>query len=443
MKSPSRSTVSIHPIWAWAVAFLVIVVACSTPSPNATSTTIPLGGTSATSLSRTAQIVEVNGTVKLRLSVNADWSDATAGQALTAGTQIQTFAGSTARIDVSPGTIVRIGASTLFTVGELAGDNTQPVTRLDLLSGKVWVILNAALNGGSFDVQTPVGVAAVRGSYLGVDYDDIIQNMISSCLEGNCNARNNFGITDMIAEQETSIINADLPPLPPTTMDPDRLEKWREFVKEAAPLIAPAETRMVPTWAAPNFENTRAAIQTLVPRPSATPNSTRPPNPATEQSVVLTRVFNPTAEKPTFSSGQFNRLTQMATSQPTLNPTRVSDILTRIATSVIRASSTRPNEKTPEPTRTPRPIDPPKPTETPDKPTEPVKPTETPRRPTESVRPTDPPKPTDPPRPTNVPRPTDPPKPTDPPARPTDPPKPTDPPPIIRPTNPPPTEVKK
>ncbi|MBI4631586.1 MAG: FecR domain-containing protein [Chloroflexi bacterium] len=196
MKIPSRFTISIRPFWAWAVAFLVIVVACSTPSPNATSTTIPLGVTPAASLTRSAKIVEINGSVKLRLSANANWSEAVAGQDLTAGTQIQTFAESTARIDVSPGTIVRIGASTLFTVGELAGDNTQPVTRLDLLSGKLWVILNAALNGGSFDVQTPVGVAAVRGSYLGVDYDDIIQNMISSCLEGNCNARNNFGITD-------------------------------------------------------------------------------------------------------------------------------------------------------------------------------------------------------------------------------------------------------
>jgi hypothetical protein len=346
------------------------------------------------------------------------------------------------------------------------------VTRLDLLSGKIWVILNAVLNGGSFDVQTPVGVAAVRGSYLGVDYDDIIQNMISSCLEGHCDARNKFGITDMTAEQETSIINADLPPLPATTMDPERLEKWREVVKEAASLIAPAETRMAPTWAAPNFENTRAAVLTLVPRPSATPSSTRPPNPATEQSIVLTRVFDPTSQPPTLSSGQFNRLTQMATSQPTLNPTRVSEILTRVATLDSRLATNRPPSKTPEPTHTPRLTEPPKETEPASKPTEVVKPTEkveptnTPRpigppirltdtpKPTEPPRLTETPKPTEPPRatstprltnppntprPTDLPKPTDVPKPTDPPRQP-DPPRATDRP---KPTDPPATEEKK
>jgi|GEM_PF-1221161 len=436
---------SIHPVWVWAIAFLVIVVACSTPSPGSPTLSPSASVSPPSSLARLARIVEVTGSVKQRVTTSDEWRDAVVGQELAAGAQVQTFAASGARIDVSPSPVVRVGASTLFTVSNLSGSNDQPVTTLDLLSGKIWVILNTALNGGSFDVQTPVGVAAVRGSYLGVDFDDIVENMIASCLEGHCDARNKFGITDMTAEQETSIINADLPPLPATTMDPERLEKWREVVKEATLLIAPAETRMAPTWAAPNFENTRAAIQTLVPRPSATPNSTRPPNPATEQSIVLTRVFDPTAQPPTLSSGQFNRLTQMATSQPTLNPTRVSEILTRVATLDSRLATNRPPSKTPEPTNTPRLTELPKETEPAGKPTGVIKPTEE-TKPTEKVEPTntprpigppirftDTPKPTDPPRPTEIPKPTEPPRPSNTP-RPIDPPRPTE---IPKPTEPP------
>lgn len=181
-----------------------------------------------------------------------DWVAATVGQTLPGGGEVQTLEDGEARVDISPNTIVRLGPRTHFVVADLGESDKQPDTKVELIVGELWVILNSALNGGSFEVETPVGVAAVRGSYLSVDYDPVSDSLIISCLEGFCSVRNRFGVADLIAEQET-LIRRGLPPEPPGPMDPDRLERWQRFAREAQALIAPALTRLAPTWRATGY----------------------------------------------------------------------------------------------------------------------------------------------------------------------------------------------
>ncbi len=268
---------------AWACDLpLVTSSPTSTPPPAvAEGTPSPLPATAPLASStpppaRAASITGLLNAVQSRGTAAEDWAAATLGQMLPGGGEVQTLEDGEARVDISPDTIVRLAPSTHFVVADLRGSDERPDTQLELIVGELWVILNSALNGGSFDVETPVGVATVRGSYLSVDYDLVSDSLIISCLEGLCSVRNPLGVADLIAEQET-LIRRGLPPEPPGPMDPDRLERWQRFVREAQPFIAPALTRLAPTWRAAGYEATRSARQTDAPRPSRTPLATRTP----------------------------------------------------------------------------------------------------------------------------------------------------------------------
>jgi hypothetical protein len=222
---------------------------------------------------RTATIAEILNTVQARTAAAVDWGAAAPGQILPTGGEVQTQAEANARLDFSDGTIVRIGAETYFTIAELSGSDFDPVTRLRLAAGELWVILSTTVSGGSFEVETPVGAASVRGSYLEVAYDPQSQSLVASCLEGQCSLRNTLGQIDLAAGQETAIFQPGQPPDLPRPMSPERLERWRLLVREAGPLIEPMRQQLEPFWRDPAFAATAAAVQTRIatagPQPGA------------------------------------------------------------------------------------------------------------------------------------------------------------------------------
>ena len=104
------------------------------------------------------------------------------GMVLLTGGELQTKMDSRASLSLLPeGIIVRVGPNTIFTVQEIDTEE-QPGIRLHLDIGKIWILLR----GGTLEVETPSGVAAVRGSLLGVSYDPEEKQVTSTCLEGNC-----------------------------------------------------------------------------------------------------------------------------------------------------------------------------------------------------------------------------------------------------------------
>ncbi|HLF01309.1 MAG TPA: FecR domain-containing protein [Anaerolineales bacterium] len=213
--------------------------------------------------SRIATIAETVNTVDSRETADAQWNAATLGQTLPTGGEVITHLESQARVDFSEGTIVRLGPETHFTVTELSGSTTDPLTRLTLFAGELWVVLSTSANNHVLDVETPIGSASVRGSYLSVAYDPNTQSLIASCLEGNCRLINTLGQIDLVAGQESSIFGLNNLPDPPRPMDPERLERWRLFVQEALPLIEPMRQQLEPLWRDPSFVATREARLTL------------------------------------------------------------------------------------------------------------------------------------------------------------------------------------
>jgi len=63
------------------------------------------------------------------------------------------------------------------------------------------------LSGGNASVNTPSGVASVRGSYLSVYVDPSTQTVVVTCLEGHCSAGNSAGSVDFGTGQEVTLFS--------------------------------------------------------------------------------------------------------------------------------------------------------------------------------------------------------------------------------------------
>lgn len=208
---------------------LLIAVACGngqgagTPAPAATFTA---GVASPTAPSRTAQLSDIKNDVSARAVESADWQSAAEGETLTVGGGARTGAESRARIDISDGTILRLAPNSEFTLVELSPAETDPVTKLILETGQVFVWVTKALGGGSFEVETPSGNATVRGSLMSANYDPATGRFAITCLEGQCRLAVGEAITDLVEGQKTEIPGPGQNPLAARLMERADLDDW-------------------------------------------------------------------------------------------------------------------------------------------------------------------------------------------------------------------------
>lgn len=156
--------------------------ATSTPEPNADQTENENEpGTDDQPIAPSAVLGEFSGSVTVG-HANEEFSDAEENQGLYLGSQVQTGENGRARIDFPDETIVRIGPSSLFTLEETEQLEEGTLKRLFLSFGEIWIVLT----GGELEVDTPSGVASVRGSYLSVWQDPETGELYMTCLEGIC-----------------------------------------------------------------------------------------------------------------------------------------------------------------------------------------------------------------------------------------------------------------
>ena len=247
---------------ALTVAAALILAACKTqPSstpPDAGSTEAP----------RTATLSEIVGDVTARRSVAEAFAQAIVGLVLSVGGQVQTGDDSRARIDFSGGSIVRLADNTSLTVETLTASDTNPQTRFQFDAGKLWI----SWFGGVLELETPVGVAAVRGSFAVVEYtpgdpndpnDDVL---ILDCLEGLCSVRS-ATFDETLGNLERVILIGGGPPQRSILTNDDVLQFVQANPETGQALVA-----------------TLAAAPTRVPAiPSATPSLT----PAATITIVI------------------------------------------------------------------------------------------------------------------------------------------------------------
>jgi hypothetical protein len=234
------------------LAFILtlLIAACrpaATASPTATTaaTAAVTNGATATVepppttvADSAATVSEIKGSAEQRDDAQANWATASVGQALTMGNQVRTGPESLAAIQFAKGALTRLGPDTLFTVSELGGDSQNPLIKLQLAAGQLFVLITGSLGTGSVEVETPVGVAAVRGSLMSVEITDD-GRIVVTCLEtrGNCRLENASGSVEIQSGQQAEIISADEPPTPAEQIDDSQLNEWFQNNPEAQVIV--------------------------------------------------------------------------------------------------------------------------------------------------------------------------------------------------------------
>lgn len=181
------------------------------PSPTNSSTPAPS--------ERTAVLSELDGAVAMRQPEEDDFSAAETGAMLHEEGQVQTGEESRVRLDISDQSRLRLGPLTLFTLLGIEQTEDGLLTRIRLSLGELWVILQ----GGALEVETPSGLAVVRGSYMSVLMDEIGRIHVG-CLEGNCRVSTPLEEVELVAGQ-----SAILP----------SVEEWQEYIAAQDEMLEP------------------------------------------------------------------------------------------------------------------------------------------------------------------------------------------------------------
>jgi hypothetical protein len=215
---------------------------------------------------RTANLQDLVADVQARPSNTQKYKPATNGQPVDEGGQVRTGAGSKARISLSDGTILRIIPNTEITLDRLTSDPNNPFTRLLLVVGKVWVILR----GGQLEVDTPAGLASVRGSFMSVEYSRDTNTVLVTCLEGNCAVHNSAGTTSLTTGQAASLLGPASAGSKPAlrALTQAEIQAWIDDNPEARDVLPAVLTAL------PSATETPSATATLTPTPTDTSTPT-------------------------------------------------------------------------------------------------------------------------------------------------------------------------
>ncbi len=197
------------------------------------------GAATATPAARSAQLSELQNTVEARDSGDVVWRAAVEGQQIAAGGRVRTGEAARAKVSLSDGTTIRLAPATEFVLAEFSPQPTDPVTQLKLTAGKMWVIVTKTLGSGSFDIETPSGVAAVRGSLMSTEFYPADGRMIVTCLEGQCRLQSPSGkFVDLSSGQQSGIPAYGRDPGAIITINVNQVSDWAREVPEAASLVA-------------------------------------------------------------------------------------------------------------------------------------------------------------------------------------------------------------
>ena len=195
-----------------------------------------------------AELQELEGSVEAKTDSNVEFSIAQNGTLLSELGEVRTLEDGYARVNLSSGSLVRMAPLSHFTLVSNEPKDESLLTQLKLEAGQLWVVLN----GGSVEIETPSGVAAVRGSYMMVEVDPETREAFISCLEGQCSLENAAGIIQLVNGQRARLklpeagVDFELPEI--EKMDERDFAKWLSLVPEAQEIFPLLEKEGVLPW---------------------------------------------------------------------------------------------------------------------------------------------------------------------------------------------------
>jgi len=278
MRRPNRS-----PLLTFIIPLVLILNACSQPAPEPTA-----NGAGGVAAPRRATLGDLVGQVQGKRNAAEPLALVALGFMLESGGEAQTGDNSRARLDFDDDSIVRMAANSAFVLQDVQPQSDgRLLMRLQLTFGKLWV----SLTGGEIQVETPVGVATVRGSFALFQYDPATQLLRLDCLEGQCAARNQ-AVNAQLGNLERIILGQQNS-LRQTLIDAD----VQSFLQEN-----PESGRLI-------------AILTAAPPATATPNN------ATPTATVGPAASTPASIAPVAASSTATQALPLITLSPSLDVT--------------------------------------------------------------------------------------------------------------------------
>ncbi len=252
------------------LVIFTLLTACQPQQPQPQSPALAL----------TAALKELTGAVDIKQPGDSNFSPAAVGMTLKQNGEIQTGDDGRVRLDLSTGTIIRVAPSSIFTLVSNQPSDGSLMTQLNLAVGRIFIILK----GGSASVNTPSGVASVRGSYLSVYVDPTTLDVYITCLEGDCGASNTAGAVNFGTGQQTILFHCiaatgqcSAPMV--GSMSPEDYQNWLNENPEVLPLIRDAYatlTALAPTSTGTPPPATATPLPTSTAGPLACLNVTSP-----------------------------------------------------------------------------------------------------------------------------------------------------------------------
>ena len=228
-----------------------------------------------------ARLTSIAGEVLARLPEETAFGTVSEPVILPVKSQVKTLQNSQARLDLATGTIVRLGPNTLFTLEVQQNGSDGLFTRIWMDIGKVWVILN----GGTLEIETPSGLAAVRGSYMSVEYYPEDNDLTVTCLEGICSLQNEMGKMNMVAGEACDIEDPNEPPHG-RMMNSTEMDEWMGMNPEATMMV-------------PQLTKTVAAMPSVTPEASKTLKPLADTSPTVTSTIKLNPTFTFTPQSQT------------------------------------------------------------------------------------------------------------------------------------------------
>lgn len=260
-------------LWLHVLVLLIFIGGCQTK----TETASPLSAT----------LSELAGNVEARQTEQEDFLPASVETILEAHGQVQTADNGRVRLDLSTGTIIRVGPSSIFTL--IANDKVEGglFTKIRMEAGRIFIILS----GGSAEVETPSGIASVRGSYMKVEVDPVTHDIYVTCLEGNCSASNPAGTINFSSGQRSVLYHQDsitgnwiAPDAEPMTVE--EFQVWLDENPEAKDLFQQAMATLT-AIAPPTQAPTETLAFTFTPALTVSPTLEQVVSPAPSSSACF------------------------------------------------------------------------------------------------------------------------------------------------------------
>jgi hypothetical protein len=233
------------------------------------------GGDSGSVLDPISAIIsQLSGKVQVLKASEGEFRPAALKTSLEINDQVLTGEDGRVKIDLSDGTIIRLSPLSNFVLKQIeTTDQGTTFTKLQLNIGRLWIILK----GGVIEVDTPSGLASVRGSYLHVWVDPITEFTNITCLEGICTLENN-GTTVSLVAGKTAIIKGLEGKPEAGHMSHEDVADWLAENPEATMVVVPLTATVAAGKDTPLPEaKTNTPTPTATVGPSPTPTVTYTP----------------------------------------------------------------------------------------------------------------------------------------------------------------------